>query len=152
MSIEWNRTSYSKLLQLYVLTFILSVLACAYEVVAWSDFATEFDKLTITYFGEPTDAEWVVAGTIALPALVAHMCSIVGLFRYRSWARILFWISLIVLLLPAALPGLSVSYTGFATMILEAIGSALFGMIVMISYSKDHGGVWFANGRNSAEG
>ena len=152
MTIEWNRASYIRLLQLYVLSLVLTVLSAAYELFAWSDFSTEFDKLTDTYFGEPSDAQWIAVSIITVPAMVAHICSIVGLFSYRSWARLLFWVSLIALLLPSATPGLSVTYSGFAIMILETIGSALFGVIVMISYSKDHGGVWFTPGRNNAEG
>jgi len=143
MSIELNRTTFKRLVQLYLLGLAVAVVASTYETVAWSGFGDAFDELVRQHFGETADWEMYLALVIGLLSLAAHIGAAIGLMGFRRWARPTFWGSMLLLFCMMLIPGLGPSWSGFWSMITETATSALFGAILLLSYARDYGAEWF---------
>ena len=48
------------------------------------------------------------------------------------------------MVVPAAIPSLSVILSDTWSIWSEILGSALMGMIILLAYSRDHGALWFS--------
>lgn len=143
MAITLNRTTFRRLVQLYLLSIVIAVAAYALEYVIWQRFADAADRLTTEHFGEASDIQLFSLGGLMFAAFVAHVVAIFGLFAFKRWSRGLSWLSLVVMLPGGFLPFLTISWTGFWTAWIEMIGAALFGAILTLAYSRDHGAIWF---------
>ena len=144
MTVKLNRATFKRLVQFYLVAVVASVGVGIFELLVWYDFSNEFDQLTARHFGEPTDRDWIVFGVLALPAFIAHVVAVANLLKFRRWARMLTWVSLIIMMAPAAIPALSFYWGSIGTLWLDVIAGGLFGMILLLAYSSDHGAIWFA--------
>ena len=143
MSIELNQATFRRLVQLYLLSIVASVVAFGIEYVVWTDFIDAFDKLLIERFGEPSDLQlFFVLGFMAV-AVIVHIVAIFQLSKFRPWSRSFVWISLLVMLPVSFVPGFEFAWTGPLSTWAEWIGMALFGAILLLAYSQEHGEVWF---------
>ena len=57
MNIELNRLTFRRLVQLYLCSLVVAVVAIAVEMSVWSDFIDDFDSLTVEHFGESSDTQ-----------------------------------------------------------------------------------------------
>ena len=137
-----DQAFFRRLVGFYMLSIPLAVGATVYETLGpgWKEFSNEFDCLAERHFGAPNDTALVLVG----PLILWHFASLIGLMRFKPWARWGFWVP-IALAAPASLvPGFaSPSFTGSIGSYAAEIGAGLFGAIILVAYSTDHGGMWF---------
>jgi hypothetical protein len=146
MSVDLNRGTFRRLVQLYLLSLVLTVLAAIYEAFhpAYAAFSAEFDSLAVKHFGELTDTQLYILAIPVVGGFIAHLTASFALLRFKRWARWLFWLPLLVGIGFALIPSLAVYWTGFWTGWMTFVGSAIFGMILLLAYSRDHGAIWFS--------
>ena len=143
MSIELNQATFRRLVQLYLLSILASVVAFGIEYVVWTDFIDAFDELLIEHFGEPSDPQlFFVLGFMALAGIV-HIVAAFQLSKFRPWSRSFVWISLLVMLPVSFVAGFEFAWMGPISMWAEWIGLAVLGAILLLAYSQDHGEIWF---------
>ena len=146
MRLELDRPTFKRLVQFYLLTFAAVVGALAWEAFSpgLRTFAEAYDRLVDAHFGTPAP-EWdIAAGVLGMIALLWHLASAFGLLWYKRWARFGFWASLVLILLVeffplVSRPGFQTFWTGWFT----TVNASLFGAILLIAYSSDHGRLWF---------
>jgi hypothetical protein len=145
MTWELNRSLFRRLVQLYI--FVL--LACVLVTVAqlfdsqMVGFSADFDALVAKRFGEP-DPVLEDAGMVVLLAVVLwHLVATGGLLRFKNWARWGFWVSAVLMWILTFVPPLRPMYGWPLGSLLSAAFEGLFATIVLLSYSRDHGGTWF---------
>ena len=143
MTVELNRATFGRLVKLYLLSILVIVACSVYVMLMWAEFGVAFDALNIEYFGEPDETAFWVTSLVVIGAAVAHLAGLFGLLRYKSWARGLTWISLLVMIPTTFVPGFGFLTSHPAEMWLELANSVLLGMILLLAYSKDHGALWF---------
>lgn len=143
MSIELNQSTFRRLVQLYLLSFVASIVALVVEGIIWVDFIQAFDTLTIEHFGEPSDLQLYTLGGLLLIGAIAHIVAAIGLMKFKRWSKGLLWISLLLMIPIAFAPGYSFSWSGPWSIWVEMVGSALLGAIILLAYSRDHGATWF---------
>jgi hypothetical protein len=143
MSIELNQATFRRLVQLYLLLFILSVAAVIWETIVWWEFVEAFDELTAERFGTPSDLQLFGFGGIGLAGGVAHLVAAFGLLKFKPWSRPLIWLSLLPMVAFGFIPGFQVNWSGLWSMWVEIFASALLGAIILLAYSRGHGEIWF---------
>ena len=149
MTIELNRTTFKRLVWLYIATSLLAVAASLPHLlsVRWFNFGEVFDQLVAEEFGSSTwsDTVWLVVGVGLLGLVIWMVASIFGLFYFRRWARFGVWASVVLLLV------ISVVIFRFRPIfgsiwddVAITFSSALLGAIVLMAYAKGLGDEWFA--------
>lgn len=149
MSITPDRALFRRLVRLYLLLSAVAIAATVYEAAApgWREFSDEFDLLVQRRFGSVSDVLVIGSGAAMLLCLVFHVVAAIGLLKFRRWARLGFWASIIVTLPVLWVPGLGVPfYSGAVTWTAQAAGSMLFGAILVLAYAEGLGAIWFATG------
>ena len=137
---------FRRLVGLYALSIALALAAVVYETLSpgWTAFSDGYDGLVEQHFGEVSDTALGVLGLTYLASLLWHCVALVGLTRFKRWARWSFWASMLVGIMVGFIPGLSMpSYLGMLGTLTTDIGTGLFGAILLLCYSRDHGGEWF---------
>ena len=146
MQLNLDQPTFKRLVQLYLATVMV-----AYGLQVWDAFdptqqafSEAFERLVETRFGQSGQDWQARAYYYGLLGMVWHLASAIGLFWYKRWARFGFWASLLLVLL---LESIAFSFRpifqmGWAGLFTSAI-TALFGAIVLIAYSSDHGHIWF---------
>lgn len=148
MAIELSQATFKHLVQLYAVSGLAGIVAIApqYMMGRWAEFGDAFDTLVVARFGSYDPPLPVLVGliVIALTVFVWHIVSIVGLLRFRRWARSGLWQSLICLFV------LYVGTTGFRPVfsspfddMFATVDSAILGSIVLLAYGKGLGSQWF---------
>ena len=148
MSWELNRPLFRRLVQLYFLGFAFAVPVLVFEVLdpRWSFFTDEFDALVTERFGKPDPVLEEATFWVGVASLAWHLVSAVGLFWYKRWARLGFWMSILPFWAIMLLPGYSTpTYSSPWLDTLTAALESVFGAIFLLSYSRDHGGAWFGS-------
>ncbi len=148
MAIELNKTTFRRLVWLYVASLVALVGSITFEIVdsKFAAFTTEFDQLAARYYESFDD--WnetvlmVLAGIVTLCSVWA-IASIVGMLRFKRWGRFGFWAPLIVafplLVILPVYPAVTTAMTEIALM----LNTALFGAILLIAYARGLGDSWF---------
>ena len=143
MSIDLNKAAFRRLVQLYLLLLLLSVPLVILQVLSptYETFDIEFQELVARHYGYAGYSEplLVVMGAF----LLAHFASAVSLLWFKRWGRLLFWFSIIVMLTLDSILGAPAEWYTRWTAWSEVVGSALFGVIVLLSYATGLGTVWF---------
>lgn len=158
MSIELSRTTFLKLvrLSLVLLAVILIVAVGESFALRWARFSAEFDALLAREFvgiDAYDDNAVIAAGTILVALLAWNVASLIGLLRFRRWARTgLVASTLLLLALGLPFPGAATTFTTPWMAALTFVDSALIGAVVMMAYSADHGHRWFAAATAQSEG
>ena len=145
---EWtlDRGFFRLLVGLYLLATALAIGVVVYEMLGpgWEEFSAAFDSLVEQHFGAPSDTAVMVAGGLVLVSLVWHLISLIGLRKFRPWARWSFWASMALAVTANLIPGMAFpSFTGPLGSLTGEISTGLFAAILLLSYSRDHGGMWF---------
>ena len=134
------------LVGLYSISFVLVFGAVGYETFGpgWQEFSTGFDLLVDQHFGTTSDTTWMVIGAVLLVILVWHLISLIGLRKFSPWSRWSFWASWTLATFVTWLPGMSTPwFTGPLGSLTTEVSAGLFAAIVLLAYSRDHGGLWF---------
>ncbi len=145
ISIELNQKAFRRLVHLYLLSFVASIVALVSEAIIWIDFTEAFDRLTTEHFGEPSELQLYTLGGLLSIGAIAHIAAAIGLLKFKRWSRSLIWMSLLLMVPIAFAPGFSFSWSGPWSIWIESIGSALLGAIILFAYSGDHGAIWFGD-------
>ena len=146
MSWTLDRELFRYLVGLYAISIVLAVGAMIYETVGpiWAEYSDGYDLLVEQHFGEASDSSMIVAGVIFIAGLLWHFASLIGLRRFKLWARWSFWASMLPFLFATILPRLSMpGYSGVLGGLTSEISTGLFAAILLLAYSRDHGGLWF---------
>jgi hypothetical protein len=141
-----DRDFFRCLVGLYVLSFVLALAAVGYELLApnWLAFSTDYEMLVEQHFGTVSETEMIVGLTAAGIGVMWHLIAVVGLRKFRPWARSSFWQSTVVLIGTTFVPGISSpTYSGPLSYLASALGMGLFAVIVLLAYSREHGAEWF---------
>ena len=141
-----DRESFNRLVGLYLISVVLELVAATYEAIGpgWDVFSSEFDSLVEKHFGVMDDITLIIFGAVLLMCLLWHFISLIGLKKFKPWARWGFWVSMALATLVASIPGLAMpSFVGPLGSLTGFIAIGLFGAIVLLAYSRDHGGMWF---------
>jgi hypothetical protein len=109
-------------------------------------FSEAFDQLVVAHFGPSVFTG--VPDTILAVGLCAvlgwMLASTVGLFWFKRWARLGFWLApLLATVLLMVLEGSRPDFSTPLADVLLTVHSATFGMIILLSYAKDYGADWF---------
>ena len=152
--IELNRATFRRLVQLYIVTLLLSSVPAIWQLFDpfWKSFDERFEQLVLSQFGQQAHPDWLMwtAGISFVLVGTWSVASMVGLLWFKRWARLGFWASAIPLL---ALASVTLGFRPyFATMlddIFGIVGEALFGAIVLLSYAEGLGAEWFAPPENN---
>lgn len=143
MSIELNKLTFRRLVQIYLVLFLVSIPLTVWQVLSptYEAFDLEFQALVARYYGHTgySDGEMVAAGVL----LLIHLASVVGMLWFKPWARLLFWSSIMFLLAFDVIVGTPVEWLDRWGSWGQVLGSALFGAIILLAYSRGHGEVWF---------
>ena len=146
MQVELDRRTFERLVKLYLLTMPAAIALIVFELLSphWTAFSDEYDLLVESHFSLPAEP-WQSAGlAIGVAAGVWHVASAFGLLWYKRWARSGFWASLLAGILASfLLLGLAPAYRGVWSDLLIFVGSMLMGSILLLAYSRTHGGDWF---------
>lgn len=145
MSIDLNQATFRRLVQFYILSLVLVTVVVILEMMIWSEFGQEFDRLNLEFFGEPSDLQLFLLGGIAIAGGVAHIIAAFGLLKFRPWSKTLIWASLIPTSGLAFVPGSQVTWSGPWSLWIEVLSMALFGAIMLLAYARGLGDIWFRN-------
>jgi len=96
MNIELSRQTFRRLVQLYLFSFVVALVAILIEMLVWSNFIDDFDSLNIEYFGEPSDLLLFSLGGLGLVGALAHIIAAFGLLKFKIWSKSLVWTSLLL--------------------------------------------------------
>ena len=148
MILEPDRATFRRLIWLHIAASIAAVVAIGvpFFLPRWAAFDSAFEQLADQSFGvEATSASFlVVIGAVLVAAVVWAVVSVIGLFSFKRWARFGFWASnLISTVLIFPIMGLR-PFWGVVTEDVPALlAGATFGAIVLLSYLRGAGAVWF---------
>jgi hypothetical protein len=152
VSIELSRATFRRLVQLYLLSIALVFGAVIFEWLSpkWSAFDSEFVALSEKHFGTLNFGQGVLIalGVYVLALLAWGIASTVGLLWFKRWARFGFWASAAAFVPVIYVPGFYPYYSAPLSDLAGMIGSALFGAILILAYSRDYGASWFAEKPN----
>lgn len=143
---ELDQKAFKRLAWLYLLSYVLALAASVYESIspAWRSFADEFDHVVSRHTQRPEDGIVYTTALICLFGIIWHVVSVIGLLRFKRWARWGFWVSILLTLpLMSATAVTGPYYVGFWGGLTSLANGVLFGMVLLFSYSKQHGFVWF---------
>ncbi len=145
MQFELNKNMFRRLVKLIFVVLAACLAAVAYELSSpkWTTFSDDFDALATKHFGTATDAVLIVAGGVGLVSVVWSIASLIGLLSFRRWARWGSWASLLLFVPLTFIPGFYPYYTTPLYDFLAILSSALFGAVMLLAYSRDHGAIWF---------
>jgi hypothetical protein len=145
MHVELNRTTFVRLVQLYVLTLALEVGAAIYESFGpnWSAFSSDFDALAEQHFSAPSEPILISLAVFYAFPLLWGLASIVGLLWFKKWARFGFWASVVLFMPTMFIAGMYPYFVSPWTDLARILSGALFGAILLLAYSRDHGAIWF---------
>ncbi len=143
MTIELNRTTFKRLVWFYLFLLGAGVVALVIELFVWSEFSKfndAFDKLAIDHFGQQSEFQLGAGAVLAF----AHIVALIGLLRFKRWARSLFWISLLLMIVPSVVPGFLIYWAGPLTSWIGFFDTAALGAILLLAYAREYGAIWFA--------
>jgi hypothetical protein len=142
---ELNQTNFRRLVQLYLLTMVATLMVSIYEAFSppWGSFAGEFDALVERHFGDPLEQWLLPAAALCLASLIWGLASTIGLIGFKQWARFGFWASFLLSVPILFMSGAYPSYSTPRMDLLVFFDGALFGAILLLAYSREHGGMWF---------
>jgi len=151
MAIDDSSNGFRLLVKIYLWLIVpiaaLSLLEFAFG--PWLDFSDQFDALTDARF-RPLISEDASILT-GLVAFVCHYAGGFGLLRLKRWSRPMFiWPILLFSVSEIVLYGVP-SYSSALMALAQFLDAALFGAIVLLSYSASHGAIWFAPTINAGE-
>jgi hypothetical protein len=134
MELKLDKPAYRRLVQLYLVSFLLLIGAAVYSVVdpVLSSFDADFQELVGKHFRHAAASD--VMAAVGGMFLVTHLGATIGLLWFKAWARLLFWSSFLITYAITVIFEPPVYYST----------SWLFGAIIILSYSKDHGVIWFS--------
>lgn len=141
-----DRDLFRYLVGVYALVLILDGTCIAYEMFApgWREFSSASDLLIDEHFGTPDDTQLIVGFCFFVVALAWHLAALVGLRKFNRWARLGFWASVVAATVAVYGAGGFVPYfAGPLSSTVTEIGTGLFAVILLLSYSREHGAVWF---------
>ena len=141
-----DREFFRLLVGLYLLASVLAVGVAIYEMISpgWRDFSDGFDTLADRHFGTPDDTVILVLGGLFVVSLSWHIVSLIGLAKFRPWARWSFWASMVLATITISIPSMAVvSFMGPLGYLTAQMGAGLFAIILLLAYSRDHGCLWF---------
>lgn len=150
---ELDQKAFRRLVQLYLGVELVGFGVIGVELFTpklWA-FSDDFDRLVQEYFGATNDAAMFTALAFGVVSLTTGIASTVGLLWFKRWARTGFWLSILIALPLLLVPGFWLTYSTVWSDVLGFIASALFGAILLLSYSSNHGQIWF-NQATATEG
>jgi hypothetical protein len=150
---ELSRTTFRRLVQLYLLLWAASIVLIVGQLFnqLHHDFDREFVALSERYYGPQRESDLIMALSGGL--LIMHTAGAIGLLWFQRWARLIFWMALVVLLVIDSATGSPVAYFDQWASWSEFLGSGIFGAILVISYASGFGAEWFAaKAKVNAEG
>ena len=153
MQLHLDQARFKRLVQLYLLA-ILAVYGV--QVLDAFDpgqqaFHEAFERLVERRFAQIGQDWRARAYYYGLAGMVWHLTSAIGLLWYKRWARVGFWVSMVlVVLLESMATSLRPAFQmGWAGLLASAM-MALFGAIVAIAYLSDYGHIWFCKDKKEA--
>lgn len=152
-----SRANFIRLAWLNILCMVLAIPVVVYELLdpRWIKFSSEFDTLSARTFGTSFDtnsiATMVVTGIVLLVAVIMLVASAFGILWFQRWARLGLWLGMLIFLPLMAVPGFYPTYTNVWWDLLALIGGPITGAILLMAYSPEHGGVWFAERHDSEQ-
>jgi|CXWL01.1.fsa_nt_gi hypothetical protein len=148
MVLQLDRVLFKRLLWLNVASLILDAIAVMIETLSprYVTFSAEFDQLVTKHFGSLDDfGMWpgfALAGWLLICAIWG-LASIMGLFKFKPWARRGFWGSYVAAMPMYFVPGIYPAYTLGMSELAFGISMMLFGAIMLMAYGRNLGADWF---------
>lgn len=145
---EWklDQRLFRRLVGLYSASFVLVIAYGLFESFgpASRSFSDEFDLLVARHYGVQDETRLLVGLPLALVGLVWHIAAILGLFRFRRWARLSFWMSMAFTILAICLTdGMRPAFGSPIGTLASEVSTGLFAVVLLLLYSTEHGAVWF---------
>ncbi|TRW16955.1 hypothetical protein [Glacieibacterium frigidum] len=152
MTVELNRALFQRFVQLYLVVFGLGLASATYEAFfspEWKVFDDAFFDLVAEHFGwEDASAAYLIpGGALAL----VHVVSAIGLLWTKRWARMGFATSVVAWIAFDALFGPPAAYFTGPTYALETLSAVASGAMILVSYARGAGAVWFGDEQSSRE-
>ena len=143
MTVELNQVVLRRLIKLYLALLGVGVVIGGAATFVWREFDEDFTSLVAQHFGESGEPEMIIAVGLFLICVIAHLTATFRILRLRPWARTLSWASLLPLTVMGLLPQFRVMWIDMFSDWIGFGASAVFGMILLLAYSRDHGAIWF---------
>jgi hypothetical protein len=141
MTIELNKKTFKRLVQLYLLTIPLMIIVTEAELTIgpWMALYDQFDKIVEANIDRvlSDDVRVLITGAIVL----LHLVGMFGLLRFRKWGRPVFFWPIVLLFVLDVFFGTPTFFSPLSNVIYY-IDAALFGMILLLAYSRSHGDIW----------